>query len=94
MSYTITFPFLWETIDINNDNVDVCVKTEDGKSYVFVVATPDNVKTLMAKEPLPYLKPGLPFLFVEKLTKENIIALIEALMEEDPALLRIYGEDL
>ena len=80
-------------LDRANDNVDVFVELEDGKRYVFVVATPNNLSCLMRKDNIAYIKPGVPFLFVEELTEVNIRAVVEAVME-DPVLLHIYGEDL
>jgi hypothetical protein len=52
------------------------------------------VKYLMQKENVSYFKPGLPFLFVEKLTETNIRMLLDSLMNECEQLIRIYGEDV
>ena len=41
MSYKIKFPFLWESINEKDDNVDVCIELENGQQYVLVIATPD-----------------------------------------------------
>ena len=94
MIYNITFPTSLDNIDRNNDNLDVLVQTESGKQYSFVVATPDNIKHLMYKDNLPYLKPGLPFLFVERISEENIRALLDSLFEENEQVIEIYGEDI
>lgn len=94
MKYDIIFPTVLNEIDSDNDNIDILVQTENGKRYSFVVATPDNLMHLMQKDNLPYLKPGLPFLFVEKITESNIRMLIDSLFEESEQLIRIYGEDL
>ena len=48
----------------------------------------------MKKDNVPFLKPGPPFIFVEKLTEANVRMLVEALMEEDAQLIRMYGEDV
>ena len=93
MEYSITFPTSLESIDALNDNIDVCVQLENGKRYVFVVATPKNLYCLMKNDNAAYLKPGAPFLFVEELTEKNIRLLIEAVIE-DSVLLHVYGEDL
>ena len=93
MKYSLTFPTPLDMLDRANDNVDVFVELEDGKRYVFVVATPNNLSCLMRKDNIAYIKPGAPFLFVEELTEVNIRAVVEAVME-DPVLLHIYGEDL
>jgi len=94
MKYDIFFPTGLDRIDPDNDNLDVLVKTENGEQYSFVVATPDNVKHLMHKDSLPYLKPGLPFLFVEKISEENIRMLLQSLFEENEHILNIYGKDV
>ena len=91
MSYKITFPFLWESVNENDDNVDVCIELENGQQYVFVIATPDNLKSLMRKDSLPFLKPAPPFLFVEKITEKNIVQLIDELLINDINLLTVYG---
>ena len=48
----------------------------------------------MKKDNVPFLKPGSPFIFVEKLTEANVRMLVEALMEEDAQLIRMSGEDV
>lgn len=93
MIYNIIFPTALESINPDNDNLDVLVQTESGKRYSFVVATPDNLKHLMHKDGLPYLQPGLPFLFVKKITEENIRMLLDSLFEENEQIIEIYGED-
>lgn len=94
MKYDIIYPTSLEQIDPDNDNIDILVQTENGKQYTFVVATPDNLKYLMYKDEISFLKPGLPFLFVEKLTHTNIQNVIKSLLEEDEQLIRIYGTDI
>ena len=44
----------------------------------------------MKKDNVPFLKPGSPFIFVEKLTEANV----RMLVEEDAQLIRMYGEDV
>ena len=94
MQYDIIYPTSLEQIDPDNDNIDILVQTENGKQYTFVVATPDNLKYLMNKDTISFLKPGLPFLFVEKLTHTNIDNVVKSLLEEDEQLIRIYGTDV
>lgn len=93
MNYVITFPANLNQINPLDDNIDVLVQLEDGRQYTFVVATPDNLKSLMRKDNLPYLRPGLPFLFVERLDEPSIRLLLDVLLKEGDALLRLYGED-
>jgi hypothetical protein len=94
MKYDIVFPTSLDHINADNDNIDVLVRAENGKQYTFVIATPDNVKYLMQIENVSYFKPGLPFLFVERLTETNIRMLLDSLMNECEQLIRIYGEDI
>ena len=93
MRYTISFPTPWEKVNLIDDNVDVCLQLECGETYTLVIATPENLKSLMSRDGLPYLKPGSPFLIVDELTEQNILMLIEELMKEDTMLLHIYGAD-
>ena len=93
MKYKIIIPTALEEINPDNDNVDVLVETANGKQYSFVVATPENVKYLMKKDKIPFLKPGSPFLFVERITEANIRMLLDSLMAEPEQRIRIYGED-
>lgn len=94
MNYSIFYPTNIEEVDKHNDNIDVCVEFENGKRYVFVVATPENLKTLMSNDGATYLKPGLPYLVAESITEENIKMLIDELLSGDERLLQIYGADL
>ena len=94
MQYDIIYPTSLEQIDPDNDNIDILVQTENGKQYTFVVATPDNLKYLMNKDKISFLRPSLPFLFVEKLTHANIDNVVKSLLEEDEQLIRIYGTDV
>ncbi|MGA3599120.1 hypothetical protein [Lysinibacillus agricola] len=46
----IEFPTYFETIDKNNDNIDVFVRMEDGVTYTMVITTPNNYYWYMDKE--------------------------------------------
>lgn len=93
MTYTIFYPTPLTEIDPLDDNLDVCVTFADGQSCTFVFATPQNIITQMAGEGRPYLEPGLPFLFVEELTDENIRACLDAI-SNDRAAKNIYGAQI
>ncbi len=93
MGYKLFFPTGLNEVNIINDNIDVCIELTSGKRYTIVVATPQNMQKLMEDAGIPYMKPGAPFLFVEKLTEYNIRLLVDELVQ-DPVLLHIYGEDL
>jgi hypothetical protein len=90
--YKIEYPTLLSEINADNDNIDVFVTCNDGEHYVFVFATPENLKTLMDKERQPFIAPKLPFVIVAKLIAENIERAIQALFDE-PNYLYIYGRD-
>ena len=93
MEYTLFFPTPWDQVNPENDNIDVCLTFSDGRSYTFVVATPENLKRLMAQECKPWLTPGTPMLVAEKLTEEVVIRIMEELVQDDSLLIR-YGSDL
>lgn len=68
----ISIPDDLEESTIENENVDVFVETDDGYTYTVSVATPKHLQFLMDKEKMNYYGPGYPFIFVSKLTPENI----------------------
>ena len=78
-------------IDIENDNVDVSVKTDEPYTYVLSVATPQHLQFLINKDKRGYAKPGYPFILVNKLTPEIIEEALKAFAEEDGGYwLKIY----
>ena len=93
MEYTLFFPTPWDVVNPENDNIDVCLTFSDGRSFTFVVATPENLKLLMKQEGKPYLSPGAPMLIAEKLTPEAVTGLLRELVQEE-ALLARHGSDL
>ena len=76
-------------IDPENDNVDVLLRLDDGRAYIFVVATPTNIYWCMQNEGLDFFA-GEPPLFVRKLTRENVERAFVALLKE-PRWLDVYG---
>ena len=76
-------------IDPDNDNVDVMAILDDGKEYIFLIATPANIVWCMDNEGLDYSF-GVPPLLVRRLTRENVNMAIQALFE-DPIHWNIYG---
>ena len=55
----ISFPTpLTDIEDIYNDNIDVLVDLENGRSYTVVVGTYKNILSLMDKENSNFLPPG------------------------------------
>ena len=77
-------------VNLRDDNIDVIVTLEDNQSYVLVVATPQNLITLMQKEDKRFLPAGSPFAFVEELTMENIKLAVESFCEDDAYWLKYY----
>ena len=93
MAYTLHFPTPWDQVNRENDNIDVCMTFPDGRSYTFVVATPENLNALMAQDGKPYLSPAAPMLIAERLT-ENVVSRLIAELAKDERLLTCYGSDL
>ncbi len=92
MQYEIYYPTkLSEISDVQNDNVDVCVVTEDGKHYTFVIITPNNLMELMKKSQMEFITAAHPFLIVEELNEKIIEKAIEDLMGENEEIIRVYG---
>lgn len=94
MQYEIYYPtMLSEISDVQNDNIDVCVVSDDGKHYTFVIATPINLIYLMKKDQMEFISAAHPFLIVKELKKNIIEKAIENLMGENEAVIRTYGCD-
>ena len=92
MKYTLFFPTPWADVNPENDTIDVCMTFPDGRSFTFVVSTPENLKQLMASEGKPYLSPGAPMLIAQRLTEDIVTRLLAELAENAP-LLNCYGAD-
>lgn len=93
MEYTIFYPTPLTEIDPLDGNLDVCVTFADGQHCTFVFATPQNLITQMKGEGRSYLEPGLPFLFVQELTDENIRACLDAI-SDDRAMKNLHGAQI
>ena len=76
--------------DIENDNIDVFVETDDGYMYTLSLATPTYIKFRMDEEKLDYYGPGYPFIFVRKLTPEIIEQAVKAFAEDGGYWLKVY----
>jgi hypothetical protein len=77
--------------DIFDDNLDVIVTLENGHNYVVIVATIQNILTIMNDEKLDFLSPGEPMIIVRKLTKEVIEEAIQAYAEDEAYYLKFYS---
>ena len=92
MEYTIFFPTPWDQVNVENDNIDVCLTFLDGRNYTFVVTTPENIQSMMEQDRKSYLVPATPMLIAKELTPDVVKALIAELVQ-DKHLLNCYGSD-
>ncbi len=87
----ISFPSSLESIEnIDDDNMDVFVKLEDGSEYTVIVGTPKNFLTLMNRDGMDFLEPGCPFIIVRKLTMEVIEKAIHAHTQDNAYWLKLH----
>ena len=70
--------------DVYNSNIEVFVTLQDGFPLTIVVGTPKNLQYLMEKDKVNFYGPGLPWIIVQKLTKEIIQEAIKAYMDDKP----------
>ena len=73
-----------EIEDIYNSNIEVFVTLQDGFPLTIIVGTPKNLQYLMEKDKVNFYGPGLPWIIVQKLTKEIIQEAIKAYMDDKP----------
>jgi len=75
---------LTELDDIYNANVEVFVTLENDYELTIIVGTPQNLQYQMEKEYENFYSPGLPWIIVQKLTKEIIEEAILAYYHDLP----------
>ena len=73
-----------EITDTYNANVEVFVTLEDGFPFTIMVGTPENLEDVMYNNDKNFYGPGLPWIIVDKLTKEIIHEAIEAYIDDRP----------
>ena len=73
-----------EIKDVYNSNIEVFVTLQDGFPLTIVVGTPKNLQYLMEKDKVNFYGPGLPWIIVQKLTKEIIQEAIKAYIDDKP----------
>jgi hypothetical protein len=78
----IRIPYDLESIDIENDEIDVSVDTDEPYTYVLSVATPKHIQFRMDEQKKDIFGPGYPLIFVNKLTPEIIEQAVKAFAEE------------
>ena len=88
----ISFPVPLENIEnIYDDNIDVFVELENGRSYTVIVGTYKNILSLMNQDNSNFLLPGDLTIFVKELTIEVIEEAIQAYTKEnDGYWIRLY----
>jgi hypothetical protein len=75
----ISFPIpLKDVENIYDDNIDVFVTLENGRSYTVIVGTYQNILSLLNQENSNFLPPGEPIIMVRKLTMAIIEEAIQA----------------
>jgi hypothetical protein len=88
---SIKFVSPLEEADPENDNVDVHINLDDGRTYSLVVATPNNIYWCMDNEGVDYFF-GVPPVFVRRLTVENVERALRALVDADGGRwLKVYA---
>ena len=84
-------PNLIEEIpDIEDYNIDVFVKLENGYTCTVLVGTAKNLERLMEKKKKNFFGPSHPFIIVKKITKEIIEKTIQAYAENNWYWLKLY----
>ncbi|RNB50741.1 hypothetical protein EDM57_22670 [Brevibacillus gelatini] len=90
-NYVIKYPPYFDEIeDIENDNIDVFIETEDGFTFSLVVTTPKYLNSYMDKENMDFIPAAPPEIIVKKLTKEVIEKVIKTYIEDDAYWLKLY----
>lgn len=93
MDFEIFFPTpLAEIEDPTNVNIDVCVRTNEGKDYTLVFITPDNLNSLMESNDEEYIHPDFKFIVIKQISEDVITTVIKEIAK-DPYLLQQYGGD-
>jgi len=89
----ITYPTDLNKIeDIKNDNIDVIVGLDNGKTYTLVVTTPQNYYWYMEKEGLDYIPAAPPDIIVKELRHDIIERAIQNFCQNEGYFLIKYAE--
>jgi hypothetical protein len=81
----------FESVNPENDNIDVHVKLDDGRTYSFLVATPNNIFWCMENEGVNYFF-GTPTVFVRLLTRQYVEEALTAILRENGGRwVEVYG---
>lgn len=80
-----------ESLDPEDDNLDIAVDLDSGQTYVFTVATPRNAYRWMINDKVTYYA-GDPVVFVKRLSPDYIAQALTAIISDDSGRsLRTYG---
>jgi hypothetical protein len=79
-----------ERINPENDSVDVFLRLDDGRTYAFLVATPNNIYSCMENEGLDYFF-GEPPVLVRRITQDSVERALIALVASGDETLNKYG---
>src|SRR5580704_11141725 len=77
-------------INPDNDNVDVFLHLDDGRTFAFLVATPNNIYWCMENESVDYFF-GEPPVLVQRITQESVERALNSLVESGEDTLNRYG---
>jgi hypothetical protein len=80
-----------ESLDPEDDNLDIAVNLDNGQTYVFTVATPKNAYRWMINDNVTYYV-GDPVVLVKRLSPDCIAQALAAIISDDSGTsLRTYG---
>ena len=73
-----------EIEDVYNSNIEVLARLQNGFSLTIIAGTPKNLQYLMQKDKVNFYNTSLPWIIVQKLTKEIIQEAIKAYIDDRP----------
>lgn len=88
----IAYPSPIEDSNPENDNADVHVFLDDGRTYSFLFATPSNIIWCMENEDTDHFFSFPPPVFVDRLTSDNVERTLRTMLSSDGnKWLDVYG---
>jgi superfamily II DNA or RNA helicase len=85
-----TIRFAHDITDIEDNEIDVFVESQDGYTYTIVVVRTKNLLRKMDEEKSNFLQPGALIIIVRELTKEIITEAIEVYAKDDAYWLKLH----
>lgn len=83
-SIELNEPQFTEIENSYNANTEIRVTLADDFCLTVLIATPENLKYLMAKDKVNFRKPGRPWIIIRKMTKEIIYEAVQGYMDASP----------